>query len=96
MSYYSIEWCDLNVQSHWRTSSSTNPEYLLTSSSYTSVFTGVVKGIEYNEITLKELLAAKEAYSIGGGTLVPIISINDQKIGQGKPGAVFLELGKLV
>ncbi|KAM3575824.1 hypothetical protein VYU27_002310 [Nannochloropsis oceanica] len=57
---------------------------------------GIVRGVEYTHITLDELLSATEAYSLGGGSVLPIVRINGKNIGGGKPGPVFKELDDLL
>lgn len=57
---------------------------------------GVVMAVEYKHITLPELLSATEAYSLGGGSVLPIVRINGKLIGDGKPGPVFKELDALL
>lgn len=52
--------------------------------------------MEYQHITLAELLAAQEAYSLGGGSVLPIVRINNKAIGDGKPGPIFKELDALL
>jgi hypothetical protein len=52
--------------------------------------------VEYKHITLPELLSATEAYSLGGGSVLPIVRINGKLIGDGKPGPVFKELDALL
>ncbi len=52
--------------------------------------------MEYTHITLDELLSATEAYSLGGGSVLPIVRINGKSIGEGKPGPIFKELDDLL
>ncbi len=47
-------------------------------------------------MTLEDLLHAREAYSLGGGSVLPIVCINDAAIGDGKPGPVYKELDALL
>lgn len=57
---------------------------------------GVIKGVEYSEVTLGEIEGAREAYSLGGGHIVPIVNINNRPIGDGRVGPVFWELDRLL
>lgn len=61
-----------------------------------SPHTGIVSGVEYHQITLAELLSAKEVFSLGGGSVLPIVRIDGHVIGDGKPGPVFKELDALL
>lgn len=49
--------------------------------------------VEERPFTVAELLAAREAFSSGAGTLVlPVVEVDGQAIGDGKPGPVTVEI----
>ncbi len=49
--------------------------------------------VEERPFTVAELLAAREAFSSGAGTLVlPVVEVDGQAIGDGKPGPVTAEI----
>ncbi len=45
---------------------------------------------------MADLKAAKEAFSLGGGGIVPIVAVDDVKIGDGKVGLVFKAVDALL
>jgi hypothetical protein len=51
--------------------------------------------VAYRHLTPTELYTAKEAYSLGGGSVLPIVSIDGKPIGEGRPGPVYQALDAL-
>ena len=58
--------------------------------------TGAIRGVEYSEVTQEELENAVEVYSLGGGHMLPVVSINNRLVGDGRPGPVYWELDSLL
>jgi hypothetical protein len=57
---------------------------------------GLIKGAEYSEVSMEDVYAAKEVFSVGGGDIVPVVSVDGRPIGTGKPGPVFAELDRIL
>lgn len=57
--------------------------------------TGLIAGVALVHLTPNDLFTAKEAYSLGGGNVLPIVKIDGKAIGDGKPGPVFKALDAL-
>ena len=61
------------------------------------VESGVLKGIEFSDISVEEALKAKEMMMFGTTfDILPIVQFNDTVIGNGRPGIVFKELYRLI
>eukprot|EP00961_Rhodomonas_salina_P046237 620399-Rhodomonas_salina.1 len=46
------------------------------------------KGVEFSELTVADLKGAREAFSLAGGFVLPIVEIDDVKIGNGQVRAL--------
>lgn len=57
---------------------------------------GIIKGVEFSELTVADLKGAREAFSLAGGFVLPIVEIDDVKIGNGQVGRVFSEIDTLL
>lgn len=62
---------------------------------YIRTLTGLIQGVQYAHLTRAELYSAREAYSLGGGGVLPIVAIDGKRIGDGRPGPVYQALEAL-
>lgn len=56
---------------------------------------GLIAGVAFAHLTPEDLFTAKEAFSLGGGGVIPIVSIDEKMVGEGRPGPVFAALDAL-
>lgn len=56
---------------------------------------GLITGVAFAHLTPADLFGAQEAYSLGGGGILPIVSVDGRPIGAGRPGPVFAALDAL-
>lgn len=56
---------------------------------------GLITGVAFAHLSPNDLFQAQEAYSLGGGGVLPIVSIDGKPIGTGRPGPVFAALDAL-
>jgi len=57
---------------------------------------GIIRQVAFRNLTPKDVISAKEVLRLGAGFVAPVIEIDNQTIGDGRPGPVALELHKLM